>query len=65
MRDQAHVADLDDHALELLEILAQQKHPLLVVLADLLEDEDALAIGAGGDQTRHDGLIETILGGEA
>jgi hypothetical protein len=61
---QPHVADLLDHLLELLQILVEQEHPLPVVLANLLEDEDTISVRAGSDQSRHDGLIETVFRGQ-
>jgi hypothetical protein len=30
----------------------------------IFEDEDALAVGAGGNQAPHDGLVEAILRGQ-
>ena len=41
-----------------LDVLGQQEHPLLVVLADLFEDMHALEIRLGGDQARNQDLIE-------
>ena len=56
--DQPHVACGSNHyLLQLFQVFVEEKYPLFIVLADLAQDKHAFAIGAGGDQARHDGLV--------